>query len=113
MTVVEGNFRLEVGQHVVTGDNAVVWITETPAGESVRRKIVVYVEGRARVIEPSGSTTADRTIVVHLNQEGRLTANAGKTLAAKPEDLPVFARGPRQGSGIAAGHTAGAAAGPR
>ena len=52
---------------------------------------------------------------MHLNQEGRLTANAGKTLAAKPEDLPVFAlRGPRaQGSGIAAGHTAGAAAGPR
>ena len=53
VTVVEGNFRLEVGQHVVTGDNAVVWITETPAGESVRRKIVVYVEGRGGSSSPA------------------------------------------------------------
>src|ERR1035437_1334159 len=69
VTIVQGNFRLTIGKHVITGDGAVLWIQEVPAGETVRRKMTIYIEGHGRVVEPDGATTADRTILVRVDQE--------------------------------------------
>jgi hypothetical protein len=91
ITVVQGSFRLQIGKHVMTGDGAVMWIQETPAGETVRRKMTIYIEGHARVVEPDGAATADRTILVRADQEGNMTAS-GKSQAGKLADLPIYAR---------------------
>ena len=91
ITIVQGSFKLQIGRHVMTGDGAVLWIEEAPAGETVRRKMLIYIEGHARVVEPDGDTTADRTILVRVNQEGNMTA-AGKSEKGKLADLPIYAR---------------------
>ena len=91
ITIVQGNFRLVIGRHVVTGDSAVLWIQEAPAGETIRRKMMIYIEGHARVVEPDGSATADRVMLVRVNQEGNMTAS-GQTQKGKLADLPIYTR---------------------
>ncbi len=91
ITIVQGNFRLQIGRHVMTGDGAVLWIEEGPAGETIRRKMMIYIEGHARVVEPDGAATTDRTILVRVNQEGNMTAS-GKSEKGKLADLPIYDR---------------------
>lgn len=91
LTVVQDNFELQIGRHVMSGDGAVLWIADTPAGETVRRKIVVYIEGGAKVVEPDGKATTDRIMLVYVNQEGAFTTS-GPVKKGQAADLPILAR---------------------
>jgi hypothetical protein len=87
--VVLGDFRLTMGKHVISGRDAVVWTRQTKVANAVRRDMVVYVEGEAKVVEPGGATTMDRTMLVTLRQQGQLTA-AGKMSDQPLKDFPLY-----------------------
>ena len=75
VTVVLGGFRLEVGKRVVTAREAVLWIKEYKFGAGVRRDVIMYLRGRARIVEPDGASTGDQSMLVTLHQQGRLAAS--------------------------------------
>lgn len=91
VTVVDGNFLLRVGGRKLSGQSAVMWVTEEASGDIIRRRICIYIEGRAQAIEPSGSAVNDRTMVVHMRQQGRLTAS-GKVIEPDLDEMPIYQR---------------------
>jgi len=74
VSVFLGDFVLTMGKYVISGRDGVVWIRDAKVGNVARRDITVYVEGDAKVVEPSGAATTDRTMLVVLHQQGDLTA---------------------------------------
>ena len=92
VSVVLGDFSLTLGKHVISGRDAVLWIKSRPAGRGLSlNEIEVYVEGNARVVEPGGVGTTDRTMFVNVRSLGRLTANG--TMSDRPlKDFPLYRR---------------------
>lgn len=89
--LVQDDFKLTVGQRVLSGRDAVIWVRDEKQGEVTVHKIRVYIEGNAQVFEPNGAVTTDRRIVVNLEQQGRLLAS-GKFSKDKLADFPIYAR---------------------
>jgi len=92
VSVVLGSFRLTLGKHSVSGRDAVLWIRSRtgPEGHGLH-EITVYVEGNARVVEPDGPTTSDRTMLVTVRNRGRLTASG--TMSDRPlKQFPLYKR---------------------
>jgi len=91
VTVVVGNFLLQVGPRQISGQDAVVWIDTSNHDRAVRHAIAVYVEGDARVIEP-GRLTRDKYLLVKLKVQGRISAKGGTLSTASLKDVPFYAR---------------------
>jgi len=96
VSVVLGEFSLTIGKRTLSGRDAVVWIREHRLGQQVRRDIEVYIEGDAsrpaRVVEPDGTTTKDRLLLVVLRQQGSLRARVGRHSDRPVETLPLYRR---------------------
>lgn len=90
--VVLGDFRLTLGQYVLSGRDAVIWVRSQPTGGGLSvYDIEVYIEGDARVSEPGGATTSDRMMFVTLRSLGRLRASGA--MSPKPlADFPLYKR---------------------
>ena len=90
--MVLGDFRLTLGKHVVTGRDAVLWIRSQPAaGGLALSDVEAYVEGDAKVTEPDGGSTSDKSMFVTLHFRGRLMANG--TMSDRPlKDFPLYAK---------------------
>ncbi|HUT57095.1 MAG TPA: hypothetical protein VNA25_04375, partial [Phycisphaerae bacterium] len=95
VTVVVGNFRLAVGQRVLSGRDAVIWIKTFEARGATRHDVVVYIEGDAKVVDVGGATTTDQVMLVELHVQGRVTAK-GRMVARPLKDLPLYARAKAQ-----------------
>ena len=91
VTVVVGNFLLQVGPRQISGQDAVIWIDTSNHDRAVRHAITVYVEGDARVIEP-GRLTRDKYLLVKLKVQGRISAKGGTLSTASLKDVPFYAR---------------------
>ena len=91
VTVVVGDFLLQVGPRQISGQDAVVWIDTSNHDRAVRHAITVYVEGDARVIEP-GRLTRDKYLLVKLKVQGRISAKGGTLSTASLKDVPFYAR---------------------
>ncbi|GAG43971.1 unnamed protein product, partial [marine sediment metagenome] len=89
VTVILGDFRLTIGRRVVSGRDAVMWIRTSTIGRLERNEITVYVSGEAKVVEPDGSTTTDRTMLVKVYQQGRLSAS-GRVSRQPLIDFPLY-----------------------
>lgn len=89
--IVEGRFRLTVGERIFSGKSAVVWVKDTVVDSVTQHEITAYIEGMARVIEPRGIEASDRTMVVTLLQQGRLSAS-GKASSRDLDDFPIYER---------------------
>jgi hypothetical protein len=90
VSVVLGDFRLTLGKHVVTGRDAVLWIrTQPSAGGLPLNDVEAYVEGEAKVIEPDGGSTSDKSMFVTLHFRGRLMAN-GIMFDRPLKDFPLY-----------------------
>ncbi len=88
--VVLGDFNLTMGKHHVRGRDAVLWIGESKVGNATFRNITIYIEGGAQIIEPTGATTNDRTMLVTLHQQGELLVS-GASVDEKPlSDFPLY-----------------------
>lgn len=72
VSVIVGNFRLDVGKRSITGRNAVVWIKSPKTGQDTKCDITIYIEGDAHVIEPN-SSTRDEMMLVKLHVQGRVS----------------------------------------
>src|SRR5690606_24684794 len=72
VTVVLGDFEMRVGPRVLRGRDAVIWIKEDLSLGLPRRDIQLYVEGDATVVEPGGTTTRDKSMLVTVRQQGEL-----------------------------------------
>ncbi len=92
VSVALGAFGLTLGKHAVTGRDAVLWIRSRPtAGGLGLHEIEVYVEGSVKVVEPDGTSTSDRVMLVTVRSMGRLTA-AG-TMSDRPlKNFPLYRR---------------------
>jgi len=90
--VVLGDFRLTLGQYLLSGRDAVIWVRSQPGGGGLSLyDIEVYIEGSAQVSEPGGSTTSDRLMFVTLRSLGRLRASGA--MSPKPlADFPLYKR---------------------
>ena len=91
VSVLVGRFRLNLGGWTLTGRNAVVWVLQESDGRTVRRDITAYVEGDAQIVEPSGTTTSDRVMLVTMRHQGRLTAD-GRMGHGSLRDFPLYNR---------------------
>ncbi len=91
VSVIVGRFRLSLGGWTLTGRDAVVWVRQESDGPAVRRDITAYVEGDAQIVEPSGTTTSDRVMLVTMRHQGRLTAD-GRMANGSLRDFPLYNR---------------------
>jgi len=92
VSVVLGEFSLDVGERRLSGRDAVVWVRPTDENEPGARELVVYVEGDARIVEPGGASTTDQTMLVTLPQRGRLTARGRLSSGRRLFDFPLYQR---------------------
>ncbi len=90
--VVLGDFGLTLGQYVLRGRDAVIWIRTQPTGGGLSQyDMDIFIEGNAAVTEPGGSTTSDKLMFVTLHSMGRLRASG--TMSPKPlADFPLYKR---------------------
>ena len=104
VSVVLGEFKMTVGERVVTGRDAVVWIATRQAGQTVLRDVRVYVEGDVVLSEPDGASTGDRAMYITFFVRGRVKAGGGQTEQTPLKDLPLYRRAMtarREGEGLA------------
>ncbi|MBI5723165.1 MAG: LPS assembly protein LptD [Planctomycetes bacterium] len=97
VSVVLDNFEFKAGDYTISGKDAVLWIrpVNTDAGEG--RQITIFIEGDAKIVEPTDpkwTTTTDRVMLIGLVQRGRLTAKAssGEVSDTPQDDLPLYRR---------------------
>jgi len=91
--VVLGDFRLTLGKHVVTGRDAVLWIRTQPAtGGLPLNDVEAYVEGDAKVIEPDGGSTSDKSMFVTLHFRGRADGQRDPCPDRPLKDFPLYAK---------------------
>jgi hypothetical protein len=89
VTVVVGDFRLKLGGRVVSGRDAVIWVKTTKLGRIGRNAMTIFVQGDAKIKEPDGSVTTDRTTLIKLHHQGRLSAS-GIMSKHLPKDFPLY-----------------------
>ena len=110
--VVLGDFGLTLGQYVLGGRDAVIWVRSQPTGGGLcQYDMEIFIEGDATVTEPGGSTTSDKMMFITLRSLGRLRASG--TMSPKPlADFPLYkrAQATRQDAANAATATATAPA---
>ena len=92
VNILLGDFSLTVGRRVVSGRDAVVWIRQTGAGAVVRRRITVYVETDARIVEPDGTEVRHRAIFDVTGQKGELRARVGTHTGRNLDSFPLYQR---------------------
>lgn len=73
VAVVNGDFRFEVGQRTISGNQGVVWINSLGKTATARHDITIYVNGDAR-IDDIDSTTTDEMMLIRVHVEGRVAA---------------------------------------
>ncbi len=114
VNVVVGDFTLTIGKRRLSGRDGVVWIAERRVGPEVLRDIHVYLEGDpgrpAEVVEPDGTITKDRVLLVAVHQRGSLRARVGQHSQEPAETLPVYQRAEALRRGLAPPHPATASA---
>jgi len=90
VSIVLGGFRLKLGGRIISGRDAVVWVKSEKVGRISRNEITVFVQGDAAVREPDGSVTTDRTILVILRHQGRLSASGRLSADQLGMDFPLY-----------------------
>jgi len=98
VTVVLGAFEMTVGERIIRGRDAVLWIQTHDDGRIVRHDMTIYIEGDAQVIEPGGASTSDRTMLVTVHSQGRLTAS-GHFSQRSLAEFPLYHRAVKVRSG--------------
>ncbi len=91
VSVVFGNFRLAIGWRVITGTEAVIWVSQPPGASQIRHDLTIYVRGAVRISSPGGGVTTDDVVLVTIQQAGRLVAN-GKISLESVSDSPLYQR---------------------
>ncbi len=96
VSIIRGDFKLTLGERVLTGRDAVVWISDYGEADENLHEITVYMEGDrqqpAAVIEPGGIENHDRVMLVVLDVDGAINV-PGRESEGKPEDFPLYKRG--------------------
>lgn len=91
VSVVLGDFKITLGKRVISGRDGVIWISTSKVGKVVRHKMVVYVEGEAKVVEPNGAVSGDETMLVTVHHDGRTLA--GGAVSTRPlKNFPLYKR---------------------
>jgi len=92
VSVILGDFHLTLGEQVISGRDAVVWLTARTTG-SIRQNVIhVYVEGDAKVVEPDGTETGDHSMFLVLKTTGRVAAKALQRSERPLKDFPLYRR---------------------
>ncbi len=81
ISVIEGDFKLTLGERVVSGNEAVIWVRQEKFGGAPGHTITIYIEGNAKVVEPPSdpnskklpTTTTDKLMLVVIRHQGRLS----------------------------------------
>ncbi len=89
VTVVLGGFKLQVGKRVISARDAVIWVTPLADGGPGANDITVFAQGKARILEPNGSTTQDAQLLARFQHQGRLSA-AGHLSSTPLLDFPIY-----------------------
>ncbi len=91
VTAVLGDVGCSVGGRVLTGRDAVLWVTQHKVGKVVRHDIMVYVEGSVKLVEPDGTVLTDGVLLMTLRNEGRLSIR-GAMSETPLTDFPLYQR---------------------
>ena len=90
--LVQGNFRLAAGRRSVMGQNAVLWIKDREVGGATIHEMVIYAEGHVTINEGDGTSMTDRTRVITMSQQGRLSVAKVKKGEEPLEESELFLR---------------------
>jgi hypothetical protein len=92
VAAVLGDFKLTIGRRSISARDAVLWVSELPAGSRVLRQITVYAEGDVVMTEPDGTVRREAAILLNIRQEGALRAAVGRHVEESLLDLPLYQR---------------------
>ncbi|MCE5276962.1 MAG: hypothetical protein ABFD92_19775 [Planctomycetaceae bacterium] len=90
-SIVMGGFRLSIGDHILSGRDAVVWVRTTTQGNVEKHAFIVYVEGDVQINEPGG-ITRDKAALVVLQNVGRFTTKGTPTTRDDVKKTPIYLR---------------------
>ena len=99
--VVLGDFKVSVGQRVVTGRDGVIWILTRKAADGPRHEIRVYGEGEAKLTEPGVGEIGGQTVYQVFFVQGGVEV-VGPSSAEPLRDFPLYLRATkvRKGNGV-------------
>ncbi|MHC4715667.1 MAG: LPS-assembly protein LptD, partial [Planctomycetota bacterium] len=92
VNVLLGDFSLRLGRRVLSGRDAVMWLTERRVGPRLLRDIEVYVETDARIVEPDGTVVRDQRIFDVIRHQGDLRARVGMHTGRELASFPLYQR---------------------
>ncbi|MCE5325650.1 MAG: hypothetical protein LLG01_04485 [Planctomycetaceae bacterium] len=90
-SIVLGGFRLVVGDHTLSGRDAVVWVRTATEGNVEKHAFIIYVEGDVQVNEPGG-ITRDKIMLTVLQNVGRFTTKGTPTMRPDVKKTPLYLR---------------------
>ncbi|MHC4561899.1 MAG: LPS-assembly protein LptD [Planctomycetota bacterium] len=86
------DFKMTVGERVLTGRDAVIWISSRKVGTVELKDIHVYVEGDAELAESGAASTGDRLMFVVFQVRGRVSAESAEKSDKPLAELPLYRR---------------------
>jgi hypothetical protein len=92
VVMVTGDFKLAIGERLVSGRDAVIWIDSRKTGKTHQHDIVVYVEGDAEIIDAGGSKTTDKLMLVRLHVQGQIRMSAAGITQADRSGTALYKR---------------------
>ena len=90
--VLMGNFRLQLPEKTLTSQDAVVWITPSEKAGIPVKRIDVFMEGGAQVIEASGTIKDDQVLYVTFYTSARIELAGDDLTSRNGSNLPVYQR---------------------
>ncbi len=91
VSVVVGEFRLVIGGRVITGNEAVIWISQPPSAPETRHDLTIYVRGDVRISDPAGGVTTDDVALLTIQQAGQLVSK-GEISTESVSGSPLYQR---------------------
>lgn len=89
--VLSGAFRLDLPHQQLTSHDAVVWLSPEDGSGRVK-KLDVFMEGDAQIVERAGAVTADQVLFATVYTAARIELVGDALAAADGSDQPIYKR---------------------
>ena len=91
VSTVVGNFHLVIGRREISGNEAVIWISQPPAAPQIRHDLTIYVRGDVRILDSGGGVTTEDVLLVTIQHSGQLVAK-GEVSTESLSQSPLYQR---------------------
>jgi len=90
--VLEGAVKIELPHQELTAENAVIWVTVTDELGGADKRLEIFLEGDAQVLERGGAVTSDQTLLVTAYTNARVELVGQTMIERDGSDQPIYQR---------------------